>query len=65
MDYHRAGDFVDCYEVVAVAKKFNKNKGKKKNRKGDKGNENEGKKSPLGGISSARTSSQRRQLRNS
>ena len=38
-----AGAFLDCSEVLAVAKKSEKKKGKKKNRKGRKGNEEEGK----------------------
>ena len=47
------GAFFDCYAVVAVAKNSDKKKGEKKKRKGDKGNEEEGKKSPLDGISAA------------
>ena len=39
-------------EVVVVTKKFEENKGKKKNSKGDKGNEEEGKR-PSYGISAA------------
>ena len=38
-----AGAFFNCSEVVDVAKKSDKKKGKNKNRKGDKGNEEEGK----------------------
>ena len=37
------GDFFDCSEVVAVVKKSEKKKSRKKNRKGCKGNEEEGK----------------------
>ena len=46
------GAFLDCSEVLAVAKKSKKKKGKKKNRKGSKGSEEEGK-TPLDGISAA------------
>ena len=48
-----AGAFFECSEVVAVAKNPEKNKSKKKKRKGCKGNEEEGKKSPSDGISDA------------
>ena len=37
MGYCMAGYFFECYEVVAVTKKYEKKKGNKKNRKGDKG----------------------------
>ena len=39
MVYCMAGDFFDCSEVVAIAKKSEDNKGKNKKRKGEKGNE--------------------------
>ena len=38
MGYRIAGDFFDCSEAVTVAKKSEKKNGKKKKRKGDKGN---------------------------
>ena len=38
-----AGAFFDCYKFVSVVKKSDKKKGKNKNWKGDKGNEEEGK----------------------
>ena len=47
------GAFFECSEVVAVAKNYEKKKGKNKNIKDDKGNEEEGNKSPLDGISVA------------
>ena len=47
-----SGAFLDCSEVLAVAKKSEKKKGKKKNRKGRKGNEEEGN-TPLFVISAA------------
>ena len=39
LGYCMAGDFFDCFEVVAGAKKSKKKKGKKRNIEGDKGNE--------------------------
>ena len=48
-----AGAFFDCSKVVAIADNFEKKKGKKKKRKGDKVNEEEGKKRPLDGIYAA------------
>ena len=48
-----AGSFFGCYKVFAFVNKSEKENGKKKNRKRDKGNEEEGKKSPLDGISAA------------
>ena len=51
MGYRMAGALFDCSEVVAVAKKSDKNKDKNKKRKGDKGNTEEGKKSPSDYIS--------------
>ena len=44
--------FFDCSEVFAVAKKSENKKGKKKKRKGDTGNEEEGKR-PSDGIYAA------------
>ena len=52
MGYLVAGAFFDCFGVVAVVKKSEKKKGKKRKRKGDKFNEEEGK-SPSDGISAA------------
>ena len=45
------GAFFNCHEVVNVVKKYEKKKGKKKMRKRDKGNEEEGKKIPSDSIS--------------
>ena len=39
LGYCMNGAFFGCSEVVAVAKKYEKKKGNKKNRKGDRGNE--------------------------
>ena len=50
LGYRMPGDFFDCSEVVAVSKKSEKEKGSNKKRKGDKGNEEEGKKSASYGI---------------
>ena len=47
------GAFFDCSKVVAVAKKSETKKGKKRKRKGDKVNEEEVKKSPSDSISNA------------
>ena len=52
LGYLMDGAFFGCSEVIAVAKKYEKKKGKKKNRKWNKGNEEEGK-SPSDGISTA------------
>ena len=50
LGYSMAGSFFNRSEVVAIAKKSEKKKGKKKNIKGDNGNEYKGK-SPSYGIS--------------
>ena len=42
MCYRMAGAFFDCSEVVVVAKNSEKKKGKRKNRKGDNINEEDG-----------------------
>ena len=52
LGYRMVGAFLNCSEVVAVAKKSEKKKGKKKKRKGGKGNEEESK-IPPDGISAA------------
>ena len=39
LGYFMSGAFFDCSGVFAVAKKYDKNKGKKKNSQGYKGNE--------------------------
>ena len=51
--YRMSGAFFGCSGVVAVAKNYEKKKGKKKNSKGCKVHEEEGKKSPSDGISAA------------
>ena len=45
------GAFSDCSEIVAVANESDNKKGNKRKRKGDKGNKEEVKNSPLYGIS--------------
>ena len=46
MGFLMYGAFFNCSEVFAVAKKFSKKKGKKKNSKGGKGNKEEFKSPP-------------------
>ena len=53
LGYRMPGDFFDCSEVVAVSKNSDKKRLNNKKRKGDKGNEEEGKKSASYGISAA------------
>ena len=53
LGYSMAGAFFNCSEVFAVAEKSEKKKVKNKKRKGDKGNEEEGKNIPQDGISAA------------
>ena len=48
-----AGAFFDCSKVVVIANESEKKKGKKKNRKGYKGNAEEDKNSPSYGIYAA------------
>ena len=55
LGYCMARTFFSCSKVAVVAKNSEKNKGKKKKRKGDKGNEEEVKRPSYGISASAGT----------